>query len=151
MYSCQSTNVSARDLETLKEFKLMCPWALDKMEKWKVVDDNEIMVTLSDGSIILYDGYMKTFRSAPSYDKLIENCFPKDDSKWKREFCIRLNRTMKAKGYNQEDLAYDLNISQGTLSNYLTSVSIPNVLTLIKIARLLGCTQKELLRLMCYK
>lgn len=82
--------------DIFEDFKKMCCWAVPKLISWEPFSQDEIIVYLDD-SVVLYDGVMKNLRSAETYEKLIENCFPHDFDKWQEEFSYRLYRMIRSK------------------------------------------------------
>ena len=50
-----------------------------------------------------------------------------------------------ANGMSQSDLAKRLKVSQNTVSQWETGIRKPDIVTLKKLAKILGCTADELL------
>lgn len=50
-----------------------------------------------------------------------------------------------AKGYSQTELSKLLNVSQNTISQWESGARKPDIITLKKLAYILGCTTDELL------
>jgi len=97
---------------------------------------DELVVTLSDGGIVSYDDFYKTFRRLPSdYNMNEDEC--------KMEFGIRLRKTMALKGLNQTMLSERTGIPQPLLSNYITGRTNPSFYAVDKIAKALGCSVDE--------
>lgn len=137
-------------LDLLEEFKLMCPWISSMLVDWWPTDHDEIIAELSDGSAIMYDGILKTFRKAPSIDELYERLKPTNEERWRRNFATRLLHLMCDRGMTQMDLAYEAGISQSSVAQYLNCNMTPNTFNIIRIAEALNCTRKEFCYLVCF-
>lgn len=136
--------------DIFEDFKKLCCWAVPKLIRWEPFSQDEIIVYLDD-SVVLYDGVMKNLRSAETYEKLIENCFPHDFDKWQEEFSYRLYRMIRSKGYSQDELSWLVGISGGMMSHYINGNSTPTLKNFIKIVRAMELTDDEVLRLLCYR
>lgn len=137
------------NFDILEDFKINCPWAVNMIITWRQVNYMELIVELSDGTAILYDGILKTFRRARSIDRLIDSLHPKDEVGWRREFSLRLWRLMADRGMTQRNLADISGLSQASIAQYLNCNVMPSAFNVTRIADALDCTRKEILHLMC--
>lgn len=130
-----------------EEFCRICPWAARKTNHWwdSPNEPEEITIVLCDGSAMQYDYIMKTFRHKSSLDELIESRKIHGEEEWRRAFAIRLYKLMRIYGWGQEGLAYRTGISQGTISKYVNGDRIPSAYNIWKIAKVLGCSEADLL------
>lgn len=130
-------------LDVFEEFKHMCPYSVDKIEKWYPHGELAIVVELTDGGAYLYDSIMGSFRYASNLEKLLRA--PEDEEKWRIAFSLHLYRTMKMRGLTQDELAWRTGISVGAMSSYMNGFTIPNIYTIRKIAKELKCSVDELI------
>ena len=59
------------------------------------------------------------------------------------EFQVNLRNLIRRKFMDQTEFAHRLGITQGMVSKYLTGRSVPDVLMLRKMARVLGCSVND--------
>lgn len=137
------------NFDILEDFRLNCPWAANMVVDWDRGNYMELIVELSDGTALLYDGILKTFRRARSMDRLISSLHPKDEDGWRREFGLRLWRLMADRGMTQRSLADASGISQASIAQYLNCNVMPSAFVVTRIADALDCTKEESLHLMC--
>lgn len=130
------------------EFKLSCPWGAAEMVTFERFSDSEMIYTMKDGSVILFDSLMKTYRCADSMSDLYRRMHPSKDEEWAREFSFRLRRLMVENGMTQQDLAYASGISQASVCAYLNGDKTPSTRVLAKMVRALDCSAIELTRLL---
>ena len=57
----------------------------------------------------------------------------------------RINELMKEKGIKSNELARTVGVSKPMMSYILNGLREPNVVTLVRIAKVLGCTVDELI------
>lgn len=131
------------------EFCKTWPIAAKRVARWYPGNQFEIVVELEDGSVMLYDQIMKACWSANSLEELNEKRTPRNEAEWKKEFAIRLYRKMKINGFTQDDLAWEADISQASITKYVNGVATPSAYNLVKIARALGLTMEELAKMIC--
>lgn len=98
----------------------------------------DVIVTLRDGRVILYDDMEGTIRNLP---RDINNL---SEHECKREFGIRLKRLMYKKGITQSELSERTGIAQTMISSYLTGRNVPSFYKVDRIARALGCSVDDL-------
>ena len=126
----------------LKDFELYYPSFVENAEQIERESDTELIAYQKDGSTIIYDQVIHAFRYFPTdYDSL-----KRTDEQVKRSFAIQLQRAMRERGITQSMLSEETGISQQTISTYLCRKQTPNVVTLFKLAKALGCSMNDLLR-----
>lgn len=140
-----------RDVNVFNEFVKMCPWAVDKVVHWNPSDIGEIVVELDDGSVIQYDQVVKTFRCASSLEELDAMRTPANEEEWKQEFSRRLYRKMRSKGYTQDDLSWDADISPASITKYVNGVAVPSTYNMVKIAKVLHLSVEDFAKIICFK
>lgn len=101
-------------------------------------DFNELMVTLNDGSKILYDDTEHTIRNLPSDSNNMS------DDQIKSEFGLRMRKIMSRRGITQEELSKKTGITQAMLSRYICGESAPTFPNVDRIAKAIGCSTEEL-------
>lgn len=107
----------------------------------RLTDWNELLVTLNDDSVVIYDDYTKTCRLMPKdFSKMTELEF-------RTEFSKRLKSIMEKLHISQKDLAEKTDINQITISNYTTGKSTPGFYNVYKIASVLHCSVEDFLYL----
>lgn len=120
----------------LENFKRYFQSFADQVESYEVYDSFEIIVTLNDGSQILYD----------DFDRAIDfiSMFNEEEDQ-RRRFGYRLRKMTRLKGMTQDELAKQTGISKNMLSMYMRGLSVPTLFKASKIAEVLGCTIEDLL------
>ena len=94
----------------------------------------ELLVTLSDGSTVLYDDIDQTFRTLPRDSRHMS------EQQCREEFSIRLKRLMYRKGVTQKELSEETGISEMTISNYMNGKRTPSFYNVDKISKALKCS-----------
>lgn len=135
--------------DIFEEFCKMWPISAKRAVKWYPGDSFEIIVELDDGSVMLYDQIMKACWNANSLEELKAKRTPKNEVEWKKEFAIRLYRKMKIKGFTQDDLAWDADISQASVTKYVNGIAVPSTYNLVKIARALHLSMEDIAKIIC--
>lgn len=139
-----------KDHAVFDEFVKMCPWAAKKVVRWHPSDNFEIVVELDDGSVIQYDQVVKTFRCAASLEELEAMRTPANEEEWKEEFSRRLYRKMRSKGFSQDDLSWDADISPASITKYVNGSAIPSAYNMVKIAKALHLTVEDFAKIVCF-
>ena len=104
----------------------------------KMVCAFEMVVRLSDGSVVVFNTTDKTIRNmAAKYDSMTED-------EYRTELGHRIRSRMMIKGITQSELSERTNIKQSQLSRYITGNVLPSFYTVARIARGLGCSVTEL-------
>lgn len=130
--------------EVYEEFKRQRPTMLKYVESWKPgYDDFTIIINYKDGSKDIYDSVLKTTRYIPNDFKQEEQMY--DVVKWRREFGIRLHRTICVKGIPQWKLSEISGISEGTISNYINGITTPDAYNVYLLAKALGVSESTLI------
>ncbi len=65
---------------------------------------------------------------------------------WSLKFSKKLIEKMKIAGLNQKELAKLANISETTISRYISGSRIPNATVVINLAKALQCSTMELIQ-----
>ena len=120
------------------EFKMYFPTIFEKGVKYTGNDFGELIVKLEDGSYISYDTYEHTIRNLPRDDKNMS------ENECRREFSIRLYKTMIRKGMAQNELSERTGISEVTISKYMNGKATPSFYNVDKIAKALNCSVEDL-------
>lgn len=139
-----------KDHVIFDEFTKMCPWAVGRVKSWAPSDSFEIVVELDDGSVVQYDQILKTFRCAANREELEAMRTPTNEEEWKQEFSWRLYRKMRSKGFGQDDLSWDADISPASITKYVNGASIPSAYNLVKIAKALHLSVDDFAKLACF-
>ena len=66
------------------------------------------------------------------------------EAEWLNIFSDNLIYMLNEYGYSQEELAYETNLSQGTISKYINKKQMPSLKAIINIAYALDCSIDEL-------
>lgn len=115
------------------------PWLVKHMVVYKVDTFHpfEVIVTLDDGGVYLYDDIDKTIRKLPPSDQTMTRV------ETVSEFGKRLQNLMCRKGVTQSDLSFATGIAQPTLSGYINGKNEPGLYAIDKIAKALCCSVDE--------
>ena len=105
----------------------------------KELNDWDLLIVFKNGRKVIHDRFTDYHR----------NIFYRDvseltDEQEKREFARRLRMMMKRKYITQEQLAELVGTTQSMISKYINGQTLPNVLTVRKIAKVLDCFIDEL-------
>jgi len=120
-----------------KEFKREFPEIAKEVVDVYSSGYSKLGISLNDGVQLRYDPLTRTITFVPEFDS--------DDEQWRYEFGDRLAQLMYSKGFTQQELAEYTDISQSTISRYISGTAVPNAYTINKIARVLGYPSSELL------
>lgn len=101
---------------------------------YKEVTSLDMLITLKDGSKVLYDDFNKTYRRMPTD---ISNM---TEDECKMEFAYRLRSRMERRCITQQALSELTGISQSSISCYVKGTKIPSFYNADKIAKALGCS-----------
>lgn len=97
------------------------------------LDEYDLIITYFNGDAYMYDSFDHTLEKI-KYDSSYEI----SDDDIVKEFSKRLDKWMRRRGYNQEELSKLINVSQSSISKYLNGNQIPNALIIKKIASVLN-------------
>lgn len=67
------------------------------------------------------------------------------ETEWLDIFSNNLIDVLNEQGYSQEELAYETNLSQSTISKYINKKQMPSLKAIINIAYTLDCSIDELI------
>lgn len=67
------------------------------------------------------------------------------EAEWLDIFSDNLIDMLNEQGYSQEELAYETNLSQSTISKYINKKQMPSLKAIINIAYALDCNIDELI------
>lgn len=67
------------------------------------------------------------------------------EAEWLDIFSDNLIDILNEQGYSQEELAYETNLSQSTISKYINKKQMPSLKAIINIAYALDCSIDELI------
>ena len=103
------------------------------------INDWDLLISFKDGRKVIYDRFTKYHRNV-FYDSVHELT----DEQEKQEFARRLRIMMKRKYISQEQLAELVGTSQIMISRYMNGKTLPNVLIIRKIVKVLDCSMDDL-------
>ena len=104
------------------------------IDKAVAMNDYDLLIRFKDGEEVIYDTYsnishgVSNLKTTPT-DEILRN-----------ELKDRLYILMCRKGIDESELARRINSTQPMISRYMTGRSIPNAITLKKIAMVLDCS-----------
>lgn len=113
----------------------------DDVAEYEMYDDLELLITLHNGSQLLYDDTDPSIQYIPAPSKEERMT----EKQWRYGFGMRLRKKMRMKGITQADLSEITGLTQSMISRYVTGKSIPSLYVIDKIARILECTTDDLL------
>lgn len=116
------------------------PRAKDEdIKEIREINDWDLLISFEDGRKVIYDRFTGYHRNV-FYDSVRELT----DEQEKQEFARRLRTMMKRKYISQEQLAELVGTSQVMISRYMNGKTLPNVLIIRKIAKVLDCSMDDL-------
>jgi len=98
------------------------------------MNDYDVYIEFRDGSKIIFDTYANTSRRVYDLNR------PPTEMDLRRELKDNLYAMMERKDINEMELAEKVGTTQPMISRYLQGRSIPNAITLKKIAIALDCS-----------
>ena len=105
--------------------------------EYKAVSPYDLVIEFENGERRIYD----TFSNTWSYVKYESDDLT--DEQELHEFQVNLRTLIRRKFMDQTEFARRLGITQGMVSKYLTGRSVPDVLMLRKMAKVLGCSVND--------
>lgn len=108
-----------------------------EIEEARMINEFDVLFVFKDGRRIIFNSDTNYFRDLYPEDHTLT------DEQRKREFKMRLRTMMRRRGINQETLAELIGTTQTVISRYVTGESIPNFITLEKIAEALNCSTED--------
>lgn len=126
--------------ENLWQYVFMCdPFAKEEdIEDIRELNEWDLLIIFRDGKKVMFDrftGYHKNI----FYNNINEIT----EEQEKKEFAYRLRSLMGRKMITQEQLAEMINVTQAMISKYVRGESIPSIMILRKIAKVLGCSMDD--------
>ena len=122
-------------------FKMMFESENCKVMDCKDIGDHEIIFYMSDGTKSIFDefadGVINIFREDNENAELT-------DKEWLREFSRKLKKKMHNANISRVALSEKTGISYSTICRYVNGYIAPDVLSLKKISRALGCPIEQL-------
>ena len=116
------------------------PFAKEEdIKEIRELNDWDILITYKDGRKIIFDSFTGYHRSV-----FYTNVKELSDKQEKQMFAYRLRCMMKRKFITQEQLAELIGTSQVMISRYMNGQTLPNVLIVRKIAKVLDCSMDDL-------
>lgn len=113
------------------------------VEHWIPIGEYEIIVEAANGVEYLYNHATQTIQNITNRDA-VERVY--SEKRFRRELAHAIYSRMIYAGVTQEQLANDIRVTQGTISNYISGVTVPNVYMLYLIAKALGCNVRDFLK-----
>ena len=127
----------------IEHYKTWYPLFYEKTVDYEPVGMNKIRVYLSDGSILEFNSFDNTIMDVTKFFK--HTCSSvMNEVEWRKELGRRLRHMIAHRGINQESLAESIGISRQMLNRYIRGTSTPSGYTISRLARALGCDDREL-------
>lgn len=126
----------------LQELQMQFPFLHEDAVDIREGDRLELILSMRDGSTVVYDGLNQSFRTLKERDESVKQNLTEQE--WRDEFSRKLERKMMLKGVPQERLSELTGISKVMLSRYTNGKSTPSSYNLHKIAEALEIDISEL-------
>lgn len=110
----------------------------DDIEEIREISDWDLLISFKDGEKFIYEMDIGYYRFL-FYDNINDIT----EAQERKHFAHKLRIIMSRKGYTQDLMEELTGISQTMYSHYMTGRSIPNAITLRKIAKILGCSMDD--------
>lgn len=101
------------------------------------LNHHDLLIKFVDGREEIFDTFANTSRRINHTDETFS------DNQLRYDFKRKLQIMMNRKWVNQEELAKRIGTSQQMISRYLTGQSIPNAITLKRMANALDCSTDD--------
>lgn len=98
----------------------------------------DILITYRDGSKRTFD-----ITTGCHQDVFYGDVDEITEEQERKYFSYKLRSMMSRNGYTQEQLAEELNLSRVMMNRYIKGHSIPNVMTIRKIAKIFKCSMDD--------
>lgn len=121
----------------LQKFSEYNPYLYRSILFYTVYSNYELIVKTADGYIYSYDDYDNSCR-------IVLNPIIEDKIDQEFEFAFRLNKLIKRCGYTQKEFAKKTGLSEAQVSTYTSGKIVPNLKSILKITKVLGCHVDEL-------
>lgn len=125
----------------LRDALFRFPFLSDKMIDWYPHGKFEVTIKDEDGKLYIYNSVTHTMRNVPPREKIGEY---ENEEEWREEFRSNLRRKLAITNLTQEQLSEVTGISKTTISNYMQGRATPSGYNILKMAKALGCSIKEL-------
>lgn len=124
--------------DVFRTFSIYHPDLVEKMVDWSDESILAILVEIDDGRVYLFDSLGDTYRL------MRRDTNEMSDEEVANEFSKRVMRMIMLRGLDQKKLADRIGVNENTISRYITGKSLPNYVTISKIAKALDCDIKDL-------
>lgn len=118
---------------------------VDKMIEYESYGEDEILITMSDGTELVYNVFMDKLRRV---NKQFNDNRDVNEDSWREMFSIRLCGKMRLRAMSRWKLSELTGISEVTISKYMNGKATPSAYNLRKIAIVLECPISELMNIM---
>lgn len=125
----------------LDTYKLIMRCTDKDIVRWIPVQRKIVNVYMVDGNVYQYDDRNETVRRIMAENEKELG----DDESIIEEFTMKLNNQIKYMYMSQKELAYQLDVSEVTVSRWTLGKSLPNVTMLARICKVLNCTPNDLI------
>lgn len=109
----------------------------EDIDEVRALNSHDLLIKFVNGKEEVFDTFANTSRRINHIEELTS------EKQLRLDFRRRLQTIMDRRWVNQDELANRIGSSQQMISRYLTGQSIPNAITLKKIADALECTTDE--------
>ena len=137
-------NVLDKYAEIYERFKKFYKPNEGEVLGWRPVINSEILVYLSDGTRMRYNGGDGSFGYLKNYETDDRGNYTMSDDEYRQAFSEKLKCVIRASGVNQFYLSEQTGISRISISRYLNGKSLPDCRNLSRLANVLGCSVSEL-------
>ena len=120
------------------QYELYYPEYASLTEDWYEESEWDLIAKLSNGTRVIYDGYIHTIRNLPNTNNMSEEQF-------RLEFSKRLYKMLDRRNITQFELSQITGISPVMISRYIRRKVTPSIYVVNKIARALDCSIDSLL------
>lgn len=125
----------------LDTYKLIMRCTDKDIVRWIPVQRKIVNVYMADGNVYQYDDRNETVRRIMAENEKELG----DDESIIEEFTMKLNNQIKYMYMSQKELAYQLDVSEVTVSRWTLGKSLPNVTMIARICKVLNCTPNDLI------
>lgn len=108
----------------------------DEIVDFQKLNAFDLLVTLKDGTRILYDDFEKTAR-------ILRNEGESTELECRKKFGEKLSKLLSRKGMTQKELAEMIDVKPAQLNRYILGYTTPGFYIVSKIAKALDCSIDE--------
>lgn len=123
--------------DILRNCEMYFPFLTDDAVATIDIGYDELLIELNDGERYVYNNLERTIRRASTDRSNVT------EEEFRREFGIRLRNIMVLKCLTQSELAERSDVSQVSISKYMSGKSTPSFYTLHKLSKALGCSIED--------